>query len=68
MLQHTQGQAFAEATGTDEEEEAVRLFYQRDIRSLVHIIIIVETDVLEVHHAVGESLPVWYYIFHNSSF
>ena len=34
------------------KEETIRLLYQRDERGFIHVIIIVQTDVLEVHHTI----------------
>ena len=52
MLKHIQGQTFSESTRTDKKEETIRLLYQRDERGFIHVIIIVQTDVLEVHHTI----------------
>ena len=52
MLKHIQGQTFSESTRTDKKEETIRLLYQRDESGFIHVIIIVQTNVLEVHHTI----------------
>ena len=64
LPQQVQRQALPKTARTDEEEKAVRLLYQRNEAGLIHIIIIVEANIREVHHAVRETFPAGYYVFH----
>ena len=63
VLQYVQCQALAEASRTDEEKETIRLFYQGDKAGFVYIIIVFAANNRKVHHSVGKSLSVRYYIF-----
>ena len=56
VLQHVQRKALAEPARADEKEESVRLFYYRDERGFIHVIIIIKTNIRKVHHAVWQQL------------
>ena len=64
VLQQIQCETLAETAWADEEKETVRLLYNRDETGLIHLTLIVETNVCEVHHTVRQTLSVGYYIFH----
>jgi len=63
VLQQIQCETLAETAWANEEKETVRLLYHRDETGLIHIIIIVETNVCEVHHTVRDAFPVGHYVF-----
>ena len=52
VLQHVQRKALAEPARADEKEESGGVFYYRDERGFIHVIIIIQTDVLEVHQTI----------------
>lgn len=63
VLQQIQCETLAETAWANEEKETVRLLYHRDETGLIHIIIIVETNVCEVHHTVRDAFSVGHYVF-----
>ena len=67
MVQHRQGEALAETARTDEEEVLVGFFHFLDEPGLVDVVAVFLAYCLEVHHAVGSALCLYFcsHFFHS---
>mgnify|MGYP000740172672 len=68
VVQHGDGETFAEPPWTDVEEVLVGILYHGDKTGFVHVVTIVFADIDKVHHSVGNTLALGPFVHGNQGF